>query len=83
MRQERTTQASLFDGFAGHETGQELKAMSEWLDGHRELGDERSVPAPGDKRRTARLARGIGSALRAPQAASSALAFHLEDCRFS
>jgi hypothetical protein len=39
MRQERTTQASLFDGFAGHETGRELKAMSEWLDGHRELLD--------------------------------------------
>ena len=27
MRQERTTQASLFDGFAGHETGRELKAI--------------------------------------------------------
>ena len=39
MRQERTTQASLFDRFAGHETGRELKAMSEWLDGHRELLD--------------------------------------------
>ena len=37
MRQERTVQASLFDLFAGHEIGRELKAMSAWLDGHREL----------------------------------------------
>ena len=37
MRQVRTVQASLFDGFAGHEIGRELKAMSEWLDRHREL----------------------------------------------
>jgi IS5 family transposase len=32
MRQERTVQASIFDVFAGHEIGRELKAMSEWLD---------------------------------------------------
>ena len=31
MRQERTVQASLFDLFAGHEIGCELKAMSQWL----------------------------------------------------
>ena len=37
MRQERTVQASLFDLFAGHEIGRELKAMSQWLDEHREL----------------------------------------------
>jgi transposase, IS5 family len=37
MRQERTVQASIFDLFAGHEIGRELKAMSEWLDDHREL----------------------------------------------
>jgi transposase, IS5 family len=34
MRQERTVQASLFDLFAGHEIGRELKAMSHWLDDH-------------------------------------------------
>ena len=39
MRQKRLLQASLFDGFANHETGRELKAMSEWLDGHIELLD--------------------------------------------
>ena len=39
MRQKRLLQASLFDRFANHETGRELKAMSEWLDGHIELLD--------------------------------------------
>ena len=34
MRQERTVQASIFDVFAGHEIGRELKAMSQWLDEH-------------------------------------------------
>jgi transposase, IS5 family len=34
MRQERTVQASIFDAFAGHEIGRELKAMSDWLDAH-------------------------------------------------
>ena len=37
MRQERTVQASIFDFFADHEIGRELKAMSQWLDEHREL----------------------------------------------
>jgi IS5 family transposase len=37
MRPERTIQASIFDRFAEHEIGRELKAMSAWLDDHREL----------------------------------------------
>ena len=37
MRQERTVQASIFDVFAGHEIGRELKAMPGWLDAHRAL----------------------------------------------
>jgi IS5 family transposase len=37
MRQERTVQANIFDLFAGHEIGRELKAMSQWLDEHRDL----------------------------------------------
>jgi transposase, IS5 family len=37
MRQERSVQASIFDVFAGHEIGRELKAMSAWLDEHRAL----------------------------------------------
>src|SRR4051794_41276251 len=34
MRQERTVQASLFDLFAQHEIGCELKKTSKWLDEH-------------------------------------------------
>ncbi len=37
MRQERTVQASIFDVFAAHKIGQELKAMSQRLDEHRDL----------------------------------------------
>ncbi len=37
MHQERTVQASIFDRFAAHEIGHELKAMSRWLDEHRDL----------------------------------------------
>jgi IS5 family transposase len=37
MRQERTVQASIFDLFATHEIGRELKAMSQWLDANRHL----------------------------------------------
>lgn len=37
MRQERTVQGSIFDVFATHEIGHELKAMSRWLDEHRDL----------------------------------------------
>lgn len=37
MRQERTVQASIFDLFAEHEIGRELKAMSQWLDEHFDL----------------------------------------------
>ena len=34
MRQERTIQMSIFDLYAGHEIGRELKTMSQWLDEH-------------------------------------------------
>src|SRR4051795_1929016 len=34
MRQERTVQASIFDLFARHEMGCELKKGSQWLDEH-------------------------------------------------
>lgn len=37
MRQERTVQASIFDVSATHEIGHELKAMSQWLDDHRDV----------------------------------------------
>src|SRR5204863_5809084 len=37
MRQERTVQATIFEVFAGHEIGCELKAISLWLDRQRAL----------------------------------------------
>ncbi|MDK1390154.1 transposase, partial [Sinorhizobium sp. 8-89] len=37
MRRERTVQASIFDLFAEHEIGRELKVMSQWLDEHGDL----------------------------------------------
>ena len=37
MRQERTVQCTLFDIFAAHEIGRELKAISQWLDEHRDV----------------------------------------------
>ena len=37
MRQERTVQATIFEVFARHEIGCELKAVSQWLDSQRGL----------------------------------------------
>ena len=37
MRQERTVQATIFEVFAQHEIGCELKAISQWLDGQLSL----------------------------------------------
>jgi IS5 family transposase len=37
MRQERTVQATIFEVFAGHQIGCELKVISDWLDGQRGL----------------------------------------------
>ena len=37
MRQDRTIEATIFEVFAQHEIGCELKAMSQWLDGQRQL----------------------------------------------
>src|SRR6476660_1811991 len=37
MRQERTIQATIFEVFARHQIGCELKAVSAWLDGQRAL----------------------------------------------
>ena len=37
MREKRTIQASIFEGYAEHEIGRELKAMSDWLDQNLDL----------------------------------------------
>jgi len=39
MREKRTVQSSLFEQYAEHEIGRELKAMSDWLDEHLDLLD--------------------------------------------
>ena len=86
MRQERTVQASIFDLFAGHEIGCELKAMSQWLDEHRELLRQ----VAGDLRRhgvkqTGREGLPAEAVLRCAllkqyrQLSYQELAFHLED----
>jgi IS5 family transposase len=86
MRQERIIQASIFEVFAAHEIGRELKAMSQWLDEHREL---LGVIA-GDLRRegiqeTGRHGLPAESILRCAllkqyrQLSYEELAFHLED----
>src|SRR6202142_2037345 len=86
MRQERTVQASIFDLFAEHEIGRELRAMSQWLDEDREL----IGPVAEDLRRhgvkeTGRQGLSAESVLRCGllkqhrQLSYEELAFHLED----
>ncbi len=86
MRQERTVQASIFDLFAGHEIGRELKAMSEWLDGHRELlglvaEDLRrhGVKETGRRGLPAEAVLRCGLLKQHRQLSYQELAFHLED----
>ena len=86
MRQERTVQASIFDLFAGHEIGCELKAMSQWLDQHGELLDRatRDLRRHGVKE-TGREGLPAEAVLRCAllkqyrQLSYQELAFHLED----
>ena len=86
MRQERTVQASLFDLFADHEIGRELKTISQWLDDHRELT---GLAAEDLQRRgvkeTGREGLAVESIVRCAllkqhrQLSYEELAFHLED----
>src|ERR1700751_3892295 len=86
MRQERTIQATIFEVFAQHEIGCELKAMSQWLDGQHQL----TSLVAGDLRRqgvreTGRHGLPAESVLRCAllkqqrQLSYEELAFHLED----
>jgi len=86
MRQERTVQATIFEVFAQHEIGCELKAMSQWLDGQSGLislvaADLRHQGA----RETGRRGLPAESVLRCAllkqqrQLSYEELAFHLED----
>src|SRR5947209_16948567 len=86
MRQERIIQATIFEVFAEHEIGRELKAISQWLDEHRGL----SSLAAGDLRRhgiqeTGRHGLPAEAVVRCAllkqyrQLSYEELAFHLED----
>jgi IS5 family transposase len=86
MRQERTVQASIFDLFAGHEIGRELKAMSRWLDQHPGLlklvaADLRrqGVQETGREGLPAESVLRCGLLKQHRQLSYEELAFHLED----
>src|SRR5207248_11460503 len=86
MRQERTVQATIFEIFAGHEIGCELKAISQWLDRQRALvslvaGDLRRHGLRETGRRGLPAETVLRSALLKQQRQLSyeELAFHLED----
>ena len=86
MRVERIIQASIFDIFAGHEIGRELKAMSRWLDGHPMLvalvADDlrrHGVRETGRRGLPAELALRCGLLKQHRQLSYEELAFHLED----
>ncbi|MER8912084.1 ISNCY family transposase [Mesorhizobium sp. M0854] len=86
MRQERTLQASIFDLFAEHEIGRELKAKSGWLDEHRDLlglvaGDLRrhGVKETGRRGLPAEAVLGCALLKQYRQLSYEELAFHLED----
>ena len=86
MRQKRTAQISIYDGFADHELGRELRAMSEWLDQHCELLDGVMDDLHrGACQDTGRDALSAESALRCAllkqhrQLSYEELAFHLQD----
>jgi IS5 family transposase len=86
MRQERTIQATMFEVFAQHEIGCELKAMSQWLDGQRQLtslvaGDLRrgGVRETGRRRLPAESVLCCALLKQQRQLSYEELAFHLED----
>ena len=86
MRQERTVQGTLFDIFAAHEIGRELKAMSQWLDEHRDLLGLVAANLRGhDLKNTGRHGLTAEAVLRCAllkqhrQLTYEELAFHLED----
>ena len=80
MRQERTVQATLFDLFAEHEIGRELKAMSQWLDEHRQLlGSVADDLRRHGVKETGREGLRCGLLKQHRQLSYEELAFHLED----
>ncbi len=86
MRQERTVQATIFEVFAEHQIGCELKAISHWLDGQRVLVSLVASDLRGEGlRQTGRRRLPAETVLRCAilkqqrQLSYEELAFHLED----
>src|SRR6476646_8185543 len=86
MRQDRTVQASIFDLFAKHEIGCELKKASAWLDEHPALiglvaGDLRrdGVQETGRQGLSAEAVLRCALLKQSRQLSYEELAFHLED----
>ncbi len=86
MRQERIIQATIFDVFAAHEIGRELKAISQWLDEQRTLlglvsGDLRrhGVQETGRHGLPAEAVLRCALLKQHRQLSYEELAFHLED----
>ena len=86
MRQERTVQATIFEVFAGHEIGCELKAISQWLDRQSTLvslvaGDLRrhGVRETGRRGLPAETVLRCALLKQQRQLSYAELAFHLED----
>src|SRR6201984_745572 len=86
MRQERTVQATIFEFFAGHEIGCELKAISQWLDQQRALvslvaGDLRrhGLRETGRRGLPAETVMRCALLKQQRQLSYEELAFHLED----
>src|SRR5580765_6943834 len=86
MRQDRTVQASIFDLFAKHEIGCELKKASAWLDDHPALiglvaGDLRrdTVQETGRQGLPAEAVLRCALLKQYRQLSYEELAFHLED----
>src|SRR5215213_5898266 len=86
MRQERIIQANIFDVFAPHEIGRELKAISEWLDGQGELfslvaadSRQQEIKDTGRHGIPAEAVLRCGMLKQQRQLCYEELAFHLED----
>ena len=86
MRQERTVQATIFEVFARHEIGCELKAISQWLDGQRLLVGlvasdlrRRGLQETGRRGLPAEAVLRCALLKQDRQLSDEELAFHLED----
>lgn len=86
MRKTRTVQASIFENYADHETGKELKAISQFLDEHPEFSDwveqdlhTKDVFDTGRQGLTSETVLRCGLLKQLRQVSYKALAFDLED----